>query len=388
MKAEDKIIKARVQIARHPTFAVCSGVAGWCSHTISEEEHPLAYTNGKQCVYSRKFVDKLSDKQVRLLVLHEVMHAMYQHHMMGRKAAAALDARTLNLAMDHFINLALMDMDAGEGFIAMPEEGVPPTPAYRGWSVLRIYNELMKQDSKSTAKSHDVHDFNTSADAAQDTAQQIAQIQDAIREGKLLAQRIKQARASAGQGTSDHGIDLDGLTTCPIPWERVLADYMTANCSGKTESTWRRPNRRWMQHDIYMPTMHSTCMDDLVVVFDTSGSCFGSEAQTRFASSLTTMIESVKPARTHVLYVDTDVTAHQVFEDGAFDVATMKPAGGGGTRMPAAFDWATKNGIMPQCMIVFTDGETPFGAAPSYPVLWGITSQDITAPFGQTLFIN
>ena len=88
-----------------------------------------------------------------------------------------------------------------------------------------------------------------------------------------------------------------------------------------------------------------------------------------------------------MLYVDSDVAGMQQFRNGQIAVHTVKPEGGLGTDMTAAFRWCTENRIKPDALIVLTDGYTPYGTAPGYPVLWAMTT-DQQAPYGLTINIK
>ena len=56
--------------------------------------------------------------------------------------------------------------------------------------------------------------------------------------------------------------------------------------------------------------------------------------------------------------------------------------------MTAGFKWCEDNGVSPDVFICLTDGYTPFGEVQDYPVLWLITTQDIAAPHGETIFYD
>jgi predicted metal-dependent peptidase len=81
------------------------------------------------------------------------------------------------------------------------------------------------------------------------------------------------------------------------------------------------------------------------------------------------------------------VAGHQVFEDGQFSVHDLKVKGGGGTDLTRIFDWVQSERIAPQAAIVFTDGYTPYGQSPTYPVMWAM-STDVVAPFGTTIHVG
>lgn len=139
---------------------------------------------------------------------------------------------------------------------------------------------------------------------------------------------LRRKRSSQGSGADD-GVFGD-LLNARVDWRKVLRDFVTETCAGRDESSWRRPNRRFIADDVYMPSVIGTQMSELVIGFDTSGSCFGGADMTRFVSEIRTLLEDVKPAKCRVVYWDTEVTGEQVFENGQFAVHSLKPKGGAG----------------------------------------------------------
>lgn len=383
MNSTDRINKAKIAIMRHPRFCRYSGLMACGKTTV--DDSPTARTNGWDVWYGDAFVQTLTDPQLRLLILHEQQHKAYQHLHMWR-ALIDEDAQLANIAMDHFVNLSLMDMDNGENFLAMPEVGIPPTDKYRGWSVKQIFDDL-KQDAPPTTPNLDEHmpgdpDTSDEQQTQATQARRAHEIDQALRQGEILAKRRAEALGL------DHTPAFGELLHPTQDWRKVLREFVSESCAGRDESTWRRPNRRYLADDIYLPSMQGITMTRLAVVFDTSGSCFGTDIATRFASELAAIIEQVRPSVVDVLYVDTVVAAHQTFEFGQFAVADLAPRGGGGTDLPVAFDYMQSKRIQPDACVVLTDGETPFGRPPAYPVLWALTSLTIRPPYGTTVHIG
>ena len=400
MQAMDRIKKAKVAIMRHPKFCAFSGVLS-CGSLTLDDTVPIACTDGYNVKFGPAFVDSLTDQQLRLVLLHEGIHKAYAHLRVWRDLWKQ-DARLTNVAADHFVNLSLIDTDDGEGFLAMPEVGIQPEPKYRGWSVQQIFNDLKQNQPKGSGGGgssgepsggddsdnpdggggFDQHDWEAAAKPSDaEAATRAHEIDQALRQGEQVARRM-------GKGKGNSSALVGDLLTPRVDWRAILRDFIQQTCSGRDESTWRKPNRRYLADDVYMPSMESTQMGDLVVVLDTSGSCFSGTVITRFVSELATIVEQVKPSRVHVLYIDYAVQGAQVFEDGQFAVANVKPYGGGGTDMTKGFDWVVENHVNPEAMVVFTDGYTPFGTQPNYPVLWAITERGIKAPWGTTVHID
>lgn len=388
MKALDRVKQAHIAIMRHKKFCAFSGVLA-CGKVSVDPQCPSAATNGWDVVYGKAFVDALNDQQLRLLVLHEAMHKAYQHLMVWRNLYDK-NPQLANLAADHFVNLTLMDTDANEGFLQMPSVGVQPEAKYRGWSVKQIFDDLMKnpppqkkgggQGQGDGQQGLDTHDWDGAGKTpADEQVKQGEEIQRAMRQGEMLAKKI-------GKGSGDATGVFGDLLTPKVNWRQVLRDFITEYCSGRDESSWRKPNRRYLADDIYMPSLVGETLAELVVVFDTSGSCFGSDEMTRFVSELGTVISTVKPNKCHVLYTDTRVAGHQTFEDGQFAVQDLKVKGGGGTHLPVAFDYCAEKRIVPTACVVLSDMYTDFGSPPPYPVLWASTTNK-KAPWGTNINI-
>jgi predicted metal-dependent peptidase len=172
-----------------------------------------------------------------------------------------------------------------------------------------------------------------------------------------------------------------------IDWRKALREFVTETCAGRDESSWRKPNRRYLGMDIYMPSMVGTTMTELVIGFDTSGSIFGGNEMTRFVTEIKTIIEDVKPSKVHVIYWDTAVAGHQTFEDGQFAVQQLNIKGGGGTDGAVLFNYLRSKRITPQAIVQFTDGYVGDWGRTDVPTLWAVTS-DLKAPFGTTIKVD
>lgn len=391
MNVADRIKKAHIAIMQHKKFCAYSGILACGKVTVSDAV-PSAATDGWNVIYNPKFVEEHmpSDPELRFLVLHEATHKAYRH-MVTWRALHEENARLANVAADFFVNLTLQDTDDGEGFIKMPKVGIPPEPKYRGWSVAMIYADLKKQIDEQEASGEgegqggemDEHDWNgneANGDPAKEQ-QQADEIQRAIRQGEIMRKKL----AGKGAGQAD-GLFGDLLAPA-IDWKQVLREFITETCAGRDESSWRKPNRRYIGMDIYMPTMVGTTMTELVIGFDTSGSIFGGGEMTRFVSEIKTIIEDVKPSKVHVIYWDTRVAGHQTFEDGQFAVQELKIKGGGGTDGSVLFDYLRDKNINPQAIVQFTDGYVGDWGRSDAPTLWAVTS-DLKAPFGTTIKVE
>ena len=390
MNVQDRIKKAHIAIMQHKKFCAYSGVLA-CGKVIVGDAVPTAATNGWDVHYNPEFIAEhmKTDPELRFLVLHEATHKAYRHIAVW-KALHEENGMMANVAADFFVNGVLHDTDDGEGFIKMPEVGIKPEPKYRGWSVKQIFDDLKKQreeNGKGQGQGEggmDEHDWEGNpADGDPAEAQaQADEIQRAIRQGEIMRKKLQ----GKGAGQSD-GVFGD-LLAPKVDWRKVLRDFITETCAGRDESSWRKPNRRFLADDVYMPSMVGTTMTELVIGFDTSGSIFGGDEMTRFVSEIATIIEQVKPSKCRVIYWDTEVVGEQIFEDGQFAVQDLKIKGGGGTDGSVLFDHLRKNNIKPDAIVQFTDGYVGDWGHSDVPTLWAVTTAGMSAPFGTTIHLG
>lgn len=393
----DRIKKAKVSIMRHPRFCAFSGVMA-CGKTEVRDDlnPPTACTNGFDHYFHPTFVASLTDQELRFLILHEAVHAAAKHLTMWRRLWER-DRRLTNIAADYFVNGALVDMDKGEGFIKMPSVGIPPDPKYRGWNVEQIFNDLLANPDKAKGKGQgsgdgagdgetmDSHDWEAAQDVPKEVQEARAQeIDRALRQGEMLAKKM-----GKGAGNSD-GV-IGELLKPKVDWREQLREFVQQQCAGRDESTWRRPNRRYLGDNVYMPSSISESVGPLVIGFDTSGSCFDSGTVTRFVSELQAIVDTVSPEAVRCICWDWEVRTDQTFDQGQFDVPGLKIRGGGGTSGHVLFDHLRKteaSNPRPAAVIQLTDGCVGDFGHYDVPTLWVITEKHITAPWGVTVHIS
>lgn len=388
LSPQEMVTGVHLWISRHPVFSVFSGLT-MCGESIVTDDgragpYNTAATDGWNRYYHPELLKKLTVEERRYVVLHELAHQAFHHLDLDRCVGINMDdmreRARVNAAQDYFINTTLNNM-ATNGEIKMPGFGLADAK-YTNWDWRRIYNDL-KQNSKDE-QSMDTHVYCSGVGKGL-TQEEInarkQQIDIALRQGKTLSERLK----AQGEGKNNASLDLDDILYPKINWKEQLCEFVTTHVAGNDESTWRKPNRRHLANDVYLPSMISESVRKLVVVFDTSGSCFNSQEQVAFVSEFSALMELVKPEKIVVLYVDTHVAGHQEFEDGQFAVADLDVQGGGGTDLEVAYDWIEKNGHNDtQAVLFMTDGYTTFRTAPKWPVLWVMTT-DVVAPYGQNI---
>lgn len=420
LTAEQRIERTHVQLMRDKNFCLFSGVFMIGKVEVNERER-TASTDGRNVRYGRAFVDRLNDKQLAFLVIHEAMHKAYRHMMVWKKIAKE-NARLANAAMDYVINLQIVDYDPHGQVVEMPtdEEGNIMgliDERFRGMDTMQVY-EILKRECKggdgrgrgeggnerghgqpdkpsggsgnnpspSNENGFDEHDWDGANDISQDDEEELGrEIDHALREGAILAGKMK--------GNIPRGIDQ--LLHPKVDWKEALRDFVKAHTKGLDESTWRKPHRKYLGMDIVMPSSIGYKAERISVSVDTSGS-IGGELIGRFLGETKLICDDVEPEIVDMLYWDTEVARHEVYagaEVGGL-VNSTKPRGGGGTDPDCVPDYLIKHSIKPQCVVVLTDGYFYKHEATKWdelgvPVLWCVVGNNEFKPrIGQAVCVE
>ena len=196
---------------------------------------------------------------------------------------------------------------------------------------------------------------------------------------------IQARQAAAKQGTLPAGLErlIEDIVNPVTPWHILLERFMMLQI--KAGVSWRRPNKRFVGHDLYLPSTDvQPKMGTLVIESDESGS-IDVVTTTHWNGHINKIIELCRPERVIVLHTDTVVAKAEEFEADDYPIV-FKTYAAGGTDMTAGFKWCVDNGVEPDVFVCLTDGHTPFGEAPGYPVVWLITTHGIEAPHGETIY--
>jgi hypothetical protein len=381
LTAEQRIERCHIDLMKSPQFVAYSGIL-MIGETKVDDNIPTACTNGKDVKFGRGFVASLNDPQLRGLILHEAKHKMYRH-LLTWKHLHKQDPHRANMACDYVINLEIKDeSERSQRFVVLPD-GALIDEKYRGLNSAEVFALLptQPQDGGGSGGGFDEHDWDGADGLNEDEKTALAkEIDQAIRQGAILAGKVG--------GNIDRSFT--DLMSAKVDWKEALREFVSSVSQGKDDSTWRKPNRRWLQHDIYMPSTVSESMGRVVVAIDTSGSIYG-DVLNRFISEVASVMQNMNPEQVDLLYWDSQVAGHEVYglNDADRMTSTTKPKGGGGTSPSCITRYMAKHKIDPVCAIILTDGYVgnDWGGNWNCPTLWTITS-DIKSPIGQTIKIE
>lgn len=389
--AERKLKTARIALMRDNKFKALSGVM-MLGKVEVVDNIPTACTNGRDELYGRAFIDKLDRNALAFVSAHEVMHKAYRHLTVWRKLYEE-DRKLANMACDYVINNMLVKLDPHETVIAMPRDENGKLiglydPRFDGMNAKQVF-DILKQEKEEGGgggggggeEGFDEHDWEDANEMPEEERKQLEEdIERALRQGLM---------AGTADGNLERGIG--ELLRPKVDWREELREFIKSICAGRDNSSWRKPNRRFLHSDIYLPSMISERVGEIVVGIDTSGS-IGGDILTAFLSEVKSIAEDVKPDKLHLLYWDHAVAAHEVYDEGSMGslVQSTKPRGGGGTSPSCVSAYLKDKNLKPECIIILTDGEVgnDWGTWDA-PVLWVIVNnKSATAPTGKTINIE
>lgn len=384
MNAIDKITKARGLLVLDHSFwgilamrlkLIKGSIPPWLPQTMA--------TEGTTILFVPEFVDKLNDNEMIGVLAHEVMHCAMGDiwRISGR------DPRIWNLAADLVNNKILVDA----GF-TLPK-GVLLDSRFDGLCKEEVYNILMSEAAKRPRGG-----IGRPGDGTPQSGE--GQGQDPcggfykppeMSEQQIREQEVEWKTATAQAANMNKGnlpsnlrkmIDEEVLDP-PLPWHVLLRDFLQR--TARNDYNWTRPNRRYLNRGIILPSLISDELPMVVIGNDTSGSCW--EYQPNFGKQISAILGTFQ---TTTLVMDCDAKVHEPVreyrtEDLPID---FQVKGGGGTSFRPVFQYIERKGITPACLIYLTDLYGTFPSEPpDYPVMWVCVNKEI-APFGETVHMQ
>lgn len=359
MKADEKIIKAKARlILTQPFFATVAMHLDY----IEDRSIETASTNGKVIKYNPDFVDDLSLEELTAVLAHEVMHVTLLHHTRRNNR----QPKKWNVAADYAINPLLIS----SGF-KLPESCLYDK-AYENKSAEKIYT-LLPDPPGGIDLPSGIGEI-TDAPADETTESVETEVKHILAQATIVARR--QGRLPAGMERL-----IDKILQPCISWKEVLARFVSE--LARNDYTWMKPSVRYLYSNLYLPSLESEQVGNIILLVDTSISIdttmlnqFGSEIQD-IASTFNTALQ--------VIYVDAKVQAVQHIDPT--EPVKLKPKGGGGTSFRPGFDYIEKNDLQPAAVVYLTDGDCNlYPAHPDYPVLWAqFGDVEFNPPFGETI---
>ena len=364
--AMKKIIAARTTIVLDEPFF---GTLCHMLKPIEDASIPTLCTDGKVVRFNPDFVTGRDAWTNIVDLCHEVTH-VYMGHI-WRAQELNHEPKRSNRAADYVTNAVLRDT-----FKRLPA-GYLYDAKYNGMSYEQVYNTLRDEDNEDEDGNEPGNEPCGPGEFTKAPADEVSTLEAEWQVATLQAAAIAKACGKLPGSLEDL---IKSMKETRVDWRSALMRW--AQQQSKSDYSWTRRNKRYS--DVYLPGQHSYEMGEMVIGVDVSGSCL--HALPSFAHAVNAIVDAVKPLRVHVVYVDTEVSGADTFEQG--ESVTFNVRGGGGTRFEPLFDYITEHGIEPACVVYLTDLEAGFDfTPPNYPLLWACTEKTV-APFGETLHIG
>jgi len=311
MLADRRFKAIKIGLMRSKEFGLLRGVA-MHGNTYITTDVPTAATNGRDCWFNPDFLFKdvknEGDKGAAFVMVHEWLHKAGMHLVTYRRLAEQ-HAMRANMATDYWINDRIQVADPQRILTEMPidENGKAIglyDPKYHEWTVKRIFRELEQEQAGGGGEGEgesegdagfDNHDWEGAKKLnAEDNEKLTEDIKQAIRQGL-------HADAKAGAGGLKDALGLGELVTPKISWRALLRMFMNSACRKKEQSTWRRPNRRFLHQDVIMPTLQGNSINEVVIARDTSGSMFFKDRLRDVTSEILGIVKAVSIDKIHFI---------------------------------------------------------------------------------------
>ena len=384
MKAEDRIIKARVQLLSkepfwgmlilHLTFEKLDDIP-----TIAVSEHGRVY-------YNEEFINNLSDDELKGVLAHEVSHLMLNHlERLGNR-----DPFRANMAMDYVVNLILLD----NGF-KLPN-GALVNYDYRDMCWEEVYDKLPKDVANKCP--YDCSSCPFKKGKIPPFGKPVV-CRNGSFDKHIFGDQLKRAKGKDGK------LDRKSLKRMGLPeglsgrklskhkpnWRKIVADaYNHAKLIGKLPSgmdrliedivepklNWReklyrfitrsipfnysysRPSRKSIPSGYYFPHVLKEKLE-VIGCIDTSGSMSDEEIAEGLGHFLS-IVKSFPNIDLTLFSCDAKLyVANKVASEHDLKVAKLK--GGGGTDFRPIFKWIRDNTPNARLLVFFTDA---FGVFP------------------------
>jgi predicted metal-dependent peptidase len=345
---------------------------------VETTDIPTMGVDGIHLFYNPEFVKKLKMSELTGVLVHEVEHITFAHHL----RISHRDPTLWNIAGDLVINNMLIK----DRIYELPKDALLDKK-YDGWHTEGVYNDILKDAEKIKQKMSSGASTGMVYPQMNPDGSQMSETDKEYAEGELKQQLAQAAAIAKRQGQLPSHLErlINELLEPKIDWKQYLHNFVKGKIM--TDYTWAKGNRRYLAQDMYLPSVYSESPGEIVIAVDTSGS-IGEKELAQFGGEIKAIVGDVKPLKTHVIYCDASVNKVDTFDQDD-EISMLKGVGGGGTSFKPPFAWVEKMKIEPMAFIYLTDmyGDFP-SKEPTYPVLWGSTTKSLVAPFGQTLFID
>ena len=362
---------------------------------------PIAATDAVHIIINPDTFFKLSLKQRVFALAHEIVHNVlddvpFLHRCNLSGTVPMSDGTTrpfidqmMQRSMDYRINDLLVKSKIGE---PIPGICLDPNVGKADDSVTDIYKR-MYDDAEADGRIVPGISFDQllppGASAGQTPSQALSNHNPAQWKVETAAAQNIESMHAQGQMPEAMRLFFHKVLNPVVPWTDHIKGIFNRKVGSGTWN-WKKPDRRFITRDLYMPSRSGNGAGWIVVWGDTSGS-IGNDDLCRYMAELSEIVESCQPKRLSVIWCDAMIHRTDEIEDPC-DMEAMKAdidedeIGGGGTSMFPVLDWINQFHERPEIMVAFTDGHVTFPQAePDFLMIWASTTNKVEYPFGDVV---
>jgi predicted metal-dependent peptidase len=403
----DIITKARARLlVRAPFLGSIALGLQW----VEAAEIGTMATDGRAIWFNAGWCERQGVAKIMGVIAHEVLHVVNKHHLRrgGRQP------RLWNIAADLLINRLLVE----DGYDLPADLLFDRERRFAGLPTETIYARLLEEQEQRRQPGQPVEDGAPGPGDASDAASPQAgtgecyesggiaparhwgEVRDLAtpsgaplapserrRAGSDLDLRIRQAAAAAKRAGKLGGTleEMIAVATDHTDWRDRFRSAFDGTLRG--EASWSRPNRRFIQHGLYLPGWRRTGPGRLAFVLDTSGSISARELSV-YTAAVLGILEETAPEEIALIQCDAEIRHVEYLKPGD-GFSEIDVHGRGGTRFQPAFDWVAASGFAPSAVVYATDlfcSDVP--KDPGLPVIWLTPTRGAAMPFGEIVQVR
>lgn len=359
-----------------------------------------AATDMRRVIFDPEFVDRITDRELDFILMHEVLHCALQHCVRG----GGKNRYFFNIACDIVVNSNIMQTLGISDFSIEGEHVIHLTPSGEEgckYAAEEVYDMLMTRYGALVKGVDGVlaqleNDYGVSID--QHDIWQTIPLDDSLSDEwkQHLAEAVEAAKRASAAGSIPSGPRdfLDELTReSSLDWKEILHDFIKI-VNDRHDFTFVPPDRRFSTGEFILPAfaeMPTEKTENLWFLIDSSGS-ISIEMLTDAFGEVKAAMNQFEHLSGKLSFFDTHVTEPIAFES-IEDLREIRPVGGGGTSFHSIFAYMKKHmeEQLPTAVIILTDGYAaypPEEHALGVPVLWLISDNDKEAPWGTSIMMR
>ena len=343
-------------------------------------------TNGVTIFYSPKFVLAITFEEVQGVLVHEVCHVTYLHHL----RIGTRQHMPWNYAADAVINPIVME----EAGIRLPTGGVL-VPEWANLSAEQAYSRIPvleipeggsgegEGDDDGQGQGMSPPSWGEVLPLKKEDGSDMTPAETKIAEEEVKQKIIGAAERAKSIGKLPAAIEgyVEGLIKPKVDLYSRLAKAIAGE--NPDQWSWAKPNRRFVVSGDIFPSQEKTGVGNILLSIDTSGSVSDKEIK-QYTGMVSAILEDYSPERVVVVRHTSYLTGWEELEPGEA-INGMRHEDRGGTRIAPVFAWIKENQFPVTTMIALTDLEiNDFPEEPDFPVLW-VTTGATNAPFGEVV---